>query len=54
MNKLFWFADRTYPKWPVFMQIIAKPVQKKACWYENVQEDIRKNIERAFEVLQIK
>lgn len=52
VKKPYWFSYGIYPKWPVFMSIIANPVSKKDQLYAKIQEAIRKDIERAFGVLQ--
>lgn len=53
-NKPFLFGDGIYPKWPIFMLSILEPSTKKEKLYAKIQEGIRKDIERAFGVLQSK
>lgn len=51
-NKPYWFADGIYPKAPFFMSSIQEPSSNKEKLYAKIQEAVRKDIERAFGVLQ--
>ena len=48
------FADGIYPKWPCFLQTVSHPVTQKEKLLASCQEERRKDIERAFGVLQAK
>ena len=51
-NKPFWFSDGIYPRAPFFISSIAEPTTMKQKLFASIQEAIRKDIERAFGVLQ--
>ena len=53
-NKPYWLADGIYPKWPVFVHTITFPSNKKEVCLARNQEGARKDVERAFGVLQSK
>lgn len=53
-NKPYWLADGIYTKWPVFLQTITFPSNKKEECLARNQECARKDVERAFGVLQSK
>lgn len=53
-NKPYWLADGIYPKWPIFVQTIPYPTSKKEECFSRNQEFARKDVERAFGVLQSK
>lgn len=53
-NKPYWFCDGIYPKAPFFICSVCEPTSKKEKLFASVQEAIRKDIERAFGVLQAK
>lgn len=48
----YWLADGIYPDWAVFVKTIAEPVGEANKFYSKMQEGARKDIERAFGVLQ--
>ena len=50
----YWLADEIYPKWPCFVQTVTHPVSKKDNLMATRQEAARKDVERAFGVLQAK
>ena len=52
-NKGYYLADGIYPRWSTFVKTISNPVAggKNACFVK-VQEACRKDVERAFGVLQ--
>lgn len=53
-NKPYWFCDGIYPRAPFFISSISEPVTMKEKLYASIQEAVRKDIERAFGVLQSK
>lgn len=53
-NKLYWLCDGIYPKYPCFLHSILNPNDKEESYYASRQEGRRKDIERAFGVLQAK
>ena len=53
-NMPYWFSDGIYPKAPFFILSIAEPVAMREKLFASIQEDVRKDIERAFGVLQAK
>ncbi|CDF35965.1 unnamed protein product [Chondrus crispus] len=53
-NIPYWLVDGIYPKWPVFVHTLSEPLtEKEKCMTRN-QEAARKDVERAFGVLQSK
>uniref|UniRef100_A0A0D3BD23 Myb-like domain-containing protein n=1 Tax=Brassica oleracea var. oleracea TaxID=109376 RepID=A0A0D3BD23_BRAOL len=48
----YYLTDGIYPKWSTFIQSISNPQGPKAELFANVQEATRKDVERAFGVLQ--
>ena len=48
----YWLADGIYPNYPVFAKSIKDPITAAKKFYAKMQESIRKDIERAFGVLQ--
>ena len=48
----YWLADGIYPNWPVFMKTIPDPQGASRQFFAKMQESCRKDIERAFGVLQ--
>lgn len=48
----YFLADGIYPDWPLFAKAISNPTNKAEKLYTNVQEALRKDIERCFGVLQ--
>lgn len=53
-NKPYWLSDNIYPKWPCFVHSILNPSGDDESYYAGRQEGRRKDIERAFGVLQAK
>ncbi|XP_020260028.1 uncharacterized protein LOC109836529 [Asparagus officinalis] len=51
-NLAYYLADGIYPKWPVFVQSIQMPQGNKQQFFAKQQESCRKDVERAFGVLQ--
>ncbi|XP_063944669.1 uncharacterized protein LOC108212054 [Daucus carota subsp. sativus] len=48
----YYLADGIYPSWPTFVKTISKPQGNKKKYFANAQESVRKDVERAFGVLQ--
>jgi hypothetical protein len=48
----YWLADGIYPDWPIFMKTITNPDTAARRHFAKLQESLRKDIERAFGVLQ--
>ena len=48
----YYLTDGIYPKWSTFIQSITLPQGPKAALFAKVQEATRKDVERAFGVLQ--
>jgi hypothetical protein len=48
----YYLADGIYPQWPVFVKSVRHPMERKTERFAAVQEGARKDIERAFGVLQ--
>ncbi|XP_074356370.1 uncharacterized protein LOC141696082 [Apium graveolens] len=51
-NKGYYLADGIYPSWPIFVKTITKPQDNKRKYFATAQESVRKDVERAFGVLQ--
>jgi hypothetical protein len=51
-NKCYYLADDIYPDWSTFMKIIGEPVEEKNRRFAKRLESCRKDVERAFGVLQ--
>src|SRR4051812_24627511 len=52
-NKGYYLADDIYPRWPVFVKTISNPVPgEKYTYFVKCQEACRKDVERAFGLLQ--
>lgn len=51
-NKPYWLCDSIYPKWPMFIGTISAAISRKHKLFTSIQESARKDIERAFGVLQ--
>ncbi|XP_074355895.1 uncharacterized protein LOC141695556 [Apium graveolens] len=51
-NMGYYLADGIYPSWPTFVKTISKPLGNKKKYFANAQESVRKDVERAFGVLQ--
>ena len=48
----YYLADGIYPDWPAFVKTVRHPMERKTQRFAAVQEGARKDIERAFGVLQ--
>lgn len=48
----YYFADGIYPKWAIFVKMIPSPRGRKEIHFSKAQESARKDVERAFGVLQ--
>ena len=48
----YYLTDSIYPKWATFVQSISLPQGPKAALFAQHQEGVRKDVERAFGVLQ--
>jgi hypothetical protein len=48
----YYLADVIYPRWCTFLKPIPKPQGKKQLCFHNGQVAARKDVERAFEILQ--
>ena len=53
-NRLYMLVDGIYPKWSRFVKAILQPVRRDERKFTSWQESARKDIERAFGVLQCK
>ena len=51
-NKGYYLADGIYPKWATFVKSVPNPRGNKSCHFAAEQESARKDVERAFGVLQ--
>nr|XP_017256407.1 PREDICTED: putative nuclease HARBI1 [Daucus carota subsp. sativus] len=51
-NMGYYLADGIYPSWPTFVKTIPKPQGNKRKYFATAQESTRKDVERAFGVLQ--
>ncbi|XP_074363057.1 uncharacterized protein LOC141703421 [Apium graveolens] len=51
-NMGYYLADDIYPSWPTFVKTISKPQGNKRKYFAATHESIRKDVERAFGVLQ--
>eukprot|EP00267_Zea_mays_P051534 XP_020404495.1 protein ALP1-like [Zea mays] len=51
-NFRYYLADGIYPNWPTFVKAIRHPYEEKKVYFTQMQESCRKDIERAFGVLQ--
>ena len=50
-NMGYYLADGIYPEWPAFVKSIRHPMKAKTQHFSKRQDSVRKDIERAFEVL---
>ncbi|XP_038707215.1 uncharacterized protein LOC120002520 [Tripterygium wilfordii] len=48
----YYLADGIYPSWAIFVKTIPMPKTNKARHFKTLQESCRKDVERAFDVLQ--
>jgi len=53
-NMGYYLADGIYLDWPAFLKTVHHPMTNKDCRFAQVQEGARKDIERAFGVLQVR
>jgi len=51
-NIAYYLSDGIYPKWAIFIKTIRLPQGPKAKLFVERQESVRKDVERAFGVLQ--
>jgi hypothetical protein len=51
-NMGYYLADEIYPDWPAFVKTIRNPYDVRTQHFATIQESARKDIERAFGVLQ--
>ncbi|XP_024004851.1 putative nuclease HARBI1 [Eutrema salsugineum] len=51
-NLAYYLTDGIYPKWTTFIQSINLPQSEKEQRFAKIQESVRKDVERAFGVLQ--
>ena len=51
-NYGYYLADGIYPRWSTFVKPVAKPEGKKELVFHNAQAAARKDVERAFGILQ--
>jgi hypothetical protein len=48
----YFLADGIYLDWPTFVKAIRHPWEEKKVYFTQIQESYRKDVERAFSVLQ--
>ncbi|XP_058820595.1 uncharacterized protein LOC131682840 [Topomyia yanbarensis] len=51
-TKRYLLADGIYPDWPIFVKTISNPSTAKEKLFAKMQQSVRKDVERAFGVLQ--
>lgn len=51
-DRAYYLTDGIYPAWAIFQQSIAEPINQRYSKYKTVHEAVRKDIARAFGVLQ--
>jgi hypothetical protein len=50
----YYLVDGIYPEWPAFVKTVPHRTDRKKQYFAKVQESARKDIERAFGVLQVR
>jgi hypothetical protein len=50
----YYLTDGIYPAWSIFVSSYRQPIGQKKCYFAKKQESARKDIERAFGVLEIR
>jgi len=48
----YYLTDGIYPQWAIFVKTIQSPLGNKRKYFAKAQEAVRKDVERAFGVLQ--
>jgi hypothetical protein len=48
----YYLADGIYPRWQIFVKPVVQPTGKKQLKFHNAQAEARKDVERAFGILQ--
>jgi hypothetical protein len=52
-NYGYFLADGIYPRWQTFVKPVIQPRGKKQIQFHNTQVAARKDVKRAFEILQV-